>query len=144
MTEHGRRKSKEENKDNKITKESHFLDRDYQARRLSNKLSDILSEIKDLTNVIKVCSLVSKPNDVVPVNPAINELSQTLRFISETISTQQSTNTLEQSTNASAEEEASRAKAQLSNIWDTKLDRRKDAYWNYTKKNDIMRLTLSG
>ena len=100
---------------------------------ISNKLSDILSAIKDLTNVIKDSSLVSKTNDVVPVNPAINELSQTLRNISETISTQQSTNTIEQSTHALAEEEASRAKAQISNIWDTKLERRKDAYWNYTK-----------
>ena len=40
---------------------------------------------------------------------------------------------MEQSTHALAEEEASRAKAQISNIWDTKLERRKDAYWNYTK-----------
>ena len=35
---------------------------------------------------------------------------------------------MEQSTHALAEEEASRAKAQISNIWDTKLERQ-----NYTK-----------
>ena len=67
------------------------------------------------------------------MNPAINELSQTLRNISETISTKQSTNTIQQSTNGLAEEEASRAKAQIFNIWDTKLEKRNDAYWNYTK-----------
>ena len=100
---------------------------------ISNKLSDILSAIKDLTNVIKDSPLVSKPNDVTPVNPAINELSQTLRNISETISTQQSTNTVETNSNVLAEEEASRVKAQIFNTWETKLERRKDAYWNYTK-----------
>ena len=100
---------------------------------ISNKLSDILSAIKELTNVIEDSPLVSKPNDVSPVNPAINELSQTLRNISETISTQQSTNTVEPSSNVLAEEEASRVKARISNIWETKLERRKEAYWNYTK-----------
>ena len=100
---------------------------------ISNKLSDILSAIKELTNVIKDSPLVSNTNDVSPVNPAINKLSQTLRNISETISTQQSTNAVEPSSIVLAEEEASRVKAQISNIWETKLERRKEAYWNYTK-----------
>ena len=76
----------------------------------------------NFTNVIKDSPLDSKPNDV------------TKRWIlNQTISTQQSTNTVEPSPNVLAEEEVSRMKAHISNIWETKLERRKDAYWNYIK-----------
>ena len=59
---------------------------------ISNNLSDILSAIKEFTNMIRDSQIDSKSNDIIPVNPAINELSQILRKISEMISTQQSTN----------------------------------------------------
>lgn len=100
---------------------------------ISNKLTDIFTAIKELTNVIKDSSLISSPVDVVPVNPAINELSRTLQNISQNISTQQASSTIESGSISMAGDEATKIKTQISNIWDTKIERRKDAYWNHVK-----------
>ena len=100
---------------------------------ISSKLTKIFSAIKELTNAIKDSAIVSKSTDMVSVNPAINELSQTLQNITQNLSTQQSTRMTESSSISLAEDEAAKVKMQIISIWDTKMERRKDAYWNHVK-----------
>ncbi|MCG8047965.1 MAG: hypothetical protein N0E48_20490 [Candidatus Thiodiazotropha endolucinida] len=56
-----------------------------------------------------------------------------MRTITGTIATQQPTTTTEACSQTLAENEATKVKAQITKIWDAKLERRKDAYWNYVK-----------
>ena len=100
---------------------------------ISDKLTEIFTAIKELTNVIKDSSIISSQVDAVPVNPAIDELSRTLQNITQTISSQQGTSTTNSGSISTAGDEAAKVKAQITHIWDTKIERRKDAYWNHVK-----------
>ena len=78
--------------------------------------------------MIKDSAIVSKSTDVVSVNPTINELSQTLQNITQNLSAQQSTRITESDSISLAEDEAAKVKMQITSIWDSKMERRKDAY----------------
>lgn len=99
---------------------------------ISNTLSDILSVLRDLTKVIKDSPIMNKGADVVPVS-TLNDISQTLSNISKSCTNQQTPNPIDIASSSFAETEALKVKGQIANIWDAKIERRKDAYWNYVK-----------
>lgn len=93
---------------------------------INSKLGLILNAIYDLTNAVKQKGMagqtVEESSTVAAISKTMEELSSTIqRNVTENTSVYRSANIIE--------EEAMMTKTRIANVWERKVQQRKDAYW---------------
>lgn len=107
-----------------------------QGRKLneiSRKLSLILSAIENLTETLKENQTSARQETSADNSSAITEITNVLTQLSERIPPQTSSQPTTTTSAPIYEDEASKIKTAMSNLWSYKLNKRKEAYWNMVK-----------
>ena len=97
---------------------------------ISRKLSLILTAIEHLTETVKENQTPTRQETSTDSSSTLSEISNVLTQLSERIPSQAPSQPTTTSSNTDNEDEATRIKTGMANLWSFKLTKRKEAYWN--------------